>query len=154
VYGRGAKGHGLALEMLGWTHDLVLCTDGEADLDDTQRLELARNGIVIREERIHWLEGHDGVLECIHFDAGGPLARRAIFFTTGQHQASPLAQNLGCAFNAKGTVHTGRHESTTVPGLYVAGDASRDVQWVVIAAAEGAEAANAMTIDLLTEDRI
>ena len=154
VYGRGARGHGLALELLGWTHDLVLCTDGPADLDDAQRLELARNGIIIREQRIVRLEGRQGVLECIHFDDGGSLARRALFFTVGQHQASSLAQNLGCVFNEKGTVRTGRHESTTVAGLYVAGDASRDVQWVVIAAAEGAEAAYAITLDLLAEDRI
>ena len=100
------------------------------------------------------LEGHKGLLECIRFDAGGPLARRALFFTNGQHQASSLAQNLGCVFNDKGTVHTGRHESTTVSGLYVTGDASSDVQWVVIAAAEGAEAAYAITLDLLAEDRI
>jgi thioredoxin reductase len=40
-----------------------------------------------------------------------------------------------------------------VPGLFVAGDASREVQWIVIAAAEGAEAAYAMTLDLIKEDR-
>src|ERR1043165_4005826 len=34
VYGRGARGHGLSLEMLGWTHDLVLCTNGPGDLTD------------------------------------------------------------------------------------------------------------------------
>ena len=154
VYGRGKRGHGLALEMLGWTRDLVLCTDGPAELDDGQRLELARNGVIVREERIVRLEGRKGVLERVHFAEGGPLARRALFFTVGQHQSSSLARNLGCVFNEKGTVHTGRHESTAVSGLYVAGDASRDVQWVVIAAAEGAEAAYAMTLDLLAEDRI
>lgn len=154
VYGRGARGHGLALEMLGWTHDLVLCTNGAADLDEAQRLELARNGIGIREEGIVRLEGRNGILDCVRFDGGEPLARRALFFTVGQYQSSSLAENLGCVFNDKGTVHTGRHESTTVSGLYVAGDASRDVQWVVIAAAEGAEAAYAMTLDLLAEDRI
>jgi thioredoxin reductase len=39
-----------------------------------------------------------------------------------------------------------------VPGLYVAGDASRAVQWVVVAAAEGAEAAYAISQSLLKED--
>jgi len=33
---------------------------------------------------------------------------------------------------------------TRVPGLYVAGDASRDVQFVIVAAAEGAKAAVAI----------
>ena len=151
VYGRGRRGHGLSMEMLGWTHDLVLCTDGPAEIDPSHRAELARNGISIREERVVRLEGRDGQLERVVFEHGDPLPRRALFFTTGQHQASPLARALGCEFNEKGTVHTGRHETTTVPGLYVAGDASRDVQWVIVAAAEGAEAAFAMVQDLIKE---
>jgi thioredoxin reductase len=151
VYGKGRRGHGLSLELLGWSHDLVLCTDGPADIDDERREQLARNDIRIREERISRLEGRHGQLERIVFDTGETLARRGLFFTTGQHQASPLAMSLGCEFNEKGTVHTGRHETTTVPGLYVAGDASRDVQWVIVAAAEGAEAAFAITQDLIKD---
>ena len=54
--------------------------------------------------------------------------------------------------NDKGTVRTGKYEATHLPGLYVAGDASRAVQWVVVAAAEGAEAAFAINTDLLKED--
>jgi thioredoxin reductase len=153
VYGRGKRGHGLSLELLGWTRDLVMCTDGPAELDEAHRTELVRHGIVIREDPIARLEGRDGNLEGIVFRNGESVPARVVFFTSGQHQQSPLACELGCEFNEKGTVHTGRHESTTVPGLYVAGDASRDVQWVVIAAAEGAEAAYAMTLDLLAEER-
>ena len=36
----------------------------------------------------------------------------------------------GCEMNDKGTVRTGKYEATHLPGLYVAGDASRAVQWV------------------------
>ena len=97
------------------------------------------------------LDGQDGQIARVVFADGAPLACRALFFTTGQHQSCELAKSIGCKFNEKGTVHTGRHESTDVPGLYVAGDASRDVQWVVIAAAEGAEAAFAITQDLIKE---
>ena len=89
VYGRGRRGHGLSMEMLGWSHDLVLCTDGPAEIDPPHRAELARNGIAIREERVVRLEGRDGQLERVVFDHGDPLPRRALFFTTGQHQASP-----------------------------------------------------------------
>ena len=49
-------------------------------------------------------------------------------------------------------VRTGKYETTHLTGLYVAGDASRAVQWVVVAAAEGAEAAFAINTDLLKED--
>ena len=47
---------------------------------------------------------------------------------------------------------TGEYEKTNVPGLYVAGDASRRVQFAVVAAAEGAMAAFAVNTDLLRED--
>jgi thioredoxin reductase len=60
--------------------------------------------------------------------------------------------SLGCEFNDKGTVSTGKYETTDLPGLYVAGDASRAVQWVVVAAAEGAEAAFSINQALIKED--
>ena len=151
VYGCNKRGYGLAVELLGWSHDIVLCSDGACELDHADLDTLQRNGIPVREERIARLEGHDGQLERIVFDNGEALPRRAMFFTTGQTQASRLANSLGCEFNAKGTVRTGPYEMTDVPGLYVAGDASRHVQWVIVAAAEGAEAAYAISQDLIKE---
>jgi thioredoxin reductase len=152
VYGRGRRGHGLAMEMLGWTRDIVLCTDGPADLDDRERAELGRNGIRIREEAVTGVNGSDGQIDRVIFASGDPVLCRALFFTLGQHQASPLARALGTHFNEKGTVSTDRHETTSVPGLCVAGDASHDVQWVIVAAAEGAKAAYGICQELFKED--
>jgi thioredoxin reductase len=152
VYGRGARGLGLSLELTLWSRDLVLCTDGPPGIDDGGLERLAANGVEVRDERLARLEGRDGLLERIVFQSGAALPRRALFFTTGQYQRSPLLAQLGCEFNEKGTVMTGKYESTHLPGLFVAGDASRAVQWVVVAAAEGAEAAFAINTDLLRED--
>jgi len=152
IYGKGYRGVGLSLELTAWTRDLVLCTDGPAEIGAGDRERLERNHIAIREERIACLEGRDGFLHRILFAAGEPLPRRAMFFTAGQFQRSELAIRLGCEFNDKGTVRTGKYESTHLPGLYVAGDASRAVQWVIVAAAEGAEAAFAINTDLIKED--
>src|SRR5262249_18736438 len=142
-------GVGLSLELTAWSRDLVLCTDGPGQINEEDRARLARNGIGIREEHVISLAGRDGMLERIVFDAGEPLPRRAMFFTTGQFQRSELAMRLGCEVNDKGAVRTGKYESTHLPGLYVAGDASRAVQWVIVAAAEGAEAAFAINTDLI-----
>lgn len=152
IYGRGHRGLGLSLEMVGWSRDLVLCTDGPCEIDDEGRARLARNGIALREDRVARLDGRDGLLERVVFANGQSIDRRALFFTTGQRQQSPLAVALGCQMNEKGTVSTGKYESTHLSGLYVAGDASRDVQWVIVAAAEGAEAAYAINTNLLKED--
>ena len=153
IYGRGERGAGLSLELTAWSRDLVLCTDGPSEIDVQTLERLKRHDIVVREERVARLDGNDdGLLQQIVFAKGEPLARRALFFTTGQYQRSDLLMRLGCEFNEKGTVRTGKYESTHLPGLFVAGDASRAVQWVIVAAAEGAEAAFAINTDLLKED--
>ena len=152
IYGRGDRGVGLSLELTVWSRDLVLCTDGPAGIEDTDRERLERNGIAVREQKIARLEGEDGILRCVVFEGGETLPRRALFFTTGQLQRSELAVALGCEINDKGTVHTGKYETTHLPGLFVAGDASRAVQWVIVAASEGAEAAFAINTDLIKED--
>ena len=151
IYGRGERGLGLALELTAWSRDLVLCTDGPSELDPQDLARLDRNGIRVREDRVTRLEGTDG-LERVAFATGEPLARRALFITTGPRQQSRIAHGLGCEIHEKGTVLTGKYETTHLRGLYVAGDASRAVQWVVVAAAEGAEASFAINTDLLKED--
>jgi thioredoxin reductase len=151
IYGRGERALGLSLELTAWTNDLVLCSDGPSEIDAEGHARLARNGVSVREARIVRLEGTDGILNDVVFADDTRLARRALFFTTGQSQQSDLLVRLGCDFNDKGTVRTGKYETTHLPGLYVCGDASRAVQWVVVAASEGAEAAFAINTDLIKE---
>jgi thioredoxin reductase len=152
IYGRGEEGVALSLGLTVWSEDLVLCTDGPSGLSEDQYEELDRAGVDIREDRIVRLEGRDGLLENVIFAEGEPLARRAFFFWSGQHQRSQLAAKLGARCNAKGTVETGSCEATNVPGLYVAGDSSKEAQFVIVAAAEGAEAGMAINQALLKED--
>ena len=152
VYGNGENGSGLSLELLLWSPDLVLCTDGPSQLTAEQTERLAHHGIEIREDKISRLEGRDGVLEYIVFANGERLARRAMFFSSGQTQRSDLAKQLGCEFTEDGCVATGEYEATSVPGLYAAGDASRLVQFVIVAASEGAQAAVAINKELIKED--
>lgn len=103
-------------------------------------------------EKIVALHGTDGILHRIQFETGEAVERRAIFQSCGESQGSDLPARLGCKFTLKGAVDTGTYETTNVPGLYVAGDASRYVQLSIVAAAEGAEAAFAINTALLKED--
>jgi thioredoxin reductase len=152
VYGRAEEGKALALGLTVWTEDLVLCTGGPSGLDQVDLEELSREGIEVREERIARLTGREGLLEHVVFETGESLARKALFICSGQHQRSALARKLGCRFTPKGAVDTGSCEATDVPGLYVAGDASKEAQFVIVAAAEGAEAGMAINKSLLKDD--
>jgi thioredoxin reductase len=71
---------------------------------------------------------------------GDAIERDALFVSAPQEQQSPLAQRLGCVIR-RGVVETNEWQSTELCGLYVAGDASHDVQLAIVAAAEGARAA-------------
>jgi thioredoxin reductase len=152
VYAPGRRGYGLALELKVWSRDVVLCTDGPSGLEPDEWRRLSRLVIPVREERVARFEGNDGRLERVIFEEGPPLERRALFFNVGERQASGLALKLGCEFTEKGAVATGKHERTNIPGLYVAGDASRSVQLAIVAAGEGAEAAFAINTALIEED--
>jgi thioredoxin reductase len=151
VYGRGDKGTTFAMLLRQWTNDLVLCTDG-TPLSSEQKSRLRRRGVEFREEAIDCLVGKNGCLEAIEFKAGGTLARRALFFTTDQHPRSSLLENLGCGYDEKGGLACDGDGKTNIPGVYVAGDVSRDVQLAIIAAAEGARAALAVNKYLLDAD--
>jgi len=158
VYGRGDdKGGGLALEMTHWSRDTVLCTDGPSELSSQMRSRLTSNRILVREEPIMRLditryEPYDAHFAVV-FETGDPLHRTAMFFNTGRHQSTDLAQRLGCdLYDPKGCKIDNHQQMSHVPGLYIAGDASRDVLQAVIAAAEGAQAAIGINNALIGEN--
>jgi thioredoxin reductase len=154
IYGKGEKGAGLALMMKQWSFDVVLCTDGEPDISSEMRSRLEKHGIEIYGEKIVKLEGDsDGHLQRICFKDSIALDRAAMFFTTSCAQRSDLSQMLGCRRDEKGGIITDPEtEESSVPGVYVAGDASRDVLLVAVAIAEGAKAAVAINRALLKDD--
>jgi thioredoxin reductase len=152
AYGKGDKGADLAVMMKHWIRDVVACSDGrEVSAEALQKLE--RHGIPLRTESIRALEGAKGLLSNIKFESGPDLGRAALFFSTGCHQASDLPKRLGCRRDEKGGVIIDPlTEETSVPGVYVAGDVSRDVLLVAVAIAEGAKAAVAINKALLRRD--
>jgi thioredoxin reductase len=153
AYGRGSAAAGLAVALRTWSHDVVLCTNGVRP-SHRVRERLARNNIVLKTQPIVRLDHRDGILTTVHFRSGEPLERDAIFFNTGQHPQSDLAIRLGCALTRRGTVETGTLCDTNVPRVFVAGDASRDAQFVVVAAAEGIKAAVAINKALQAEELV
>lgn len=147
VYGKGNKAIGLAKAMLTWSKDLVYCSDGKK-LKSTEEIKLKSAGIRINTKKIRKLEGKNGKLQRIVFSDGEILEREAMFFNNGSAQQSEIAKNLNCHFTKKGVVLMDKMQHTNIKGVYVAGDCSRDMQLVIVAAAEGAKAGVAINIAL------
>jgi thioredoxin reductase len=133
-----------------WSRDLVLLTDGPANLGEEGRRTLRALDIPVREERISHLEGDQGGaaggLRRIHFEDGSSLEREGLFYVPPQRQGSELAQMLGCEIGPMGQAPSGvkadpTTRETSVAGVYVAGDAGNAVQSALLAAASGANAA-------------
>lgn len=150
--GRGQTGVELALGLTTWSRDVVLFTDGQPLVRPVQA-HLARYGVLSRTERVRGLEAHGSRLAAVVLEGGARVERRALFCHLGVEQRSDLARRLGCRFKRGGTVRVGRLGETTVPGVYVAGDAAGDVLLVAVAVAEGAKCGYAINRALREAER-
>jgi thioredoxin reductase len=151
VYGRGRDAAMMALGLKTWSANIAVCLNGTT-IGRAVRGRLARNQVVVHDDEIEGLDHRDGALSAIRFAGGAAVPCDALFFTTDQHPQSNLAIQLGCALTDRGAVKTGKLSDTNVPGVFVAGDASHDAQFVVVAAAEGVKAAVAINKALQHRD--
>jgi thioredoxin reductase len=152
VYGKRHRAMEMARAMTAWTSDIVICSNGASGLDPSQRKALARNGIRINEKRISTLAGEGTRLRELVFTDGTRLARSALFFDMPTRPQADLAQQLGCSLTSDGGIRSGRYEATDVPGVFVAGNITKDVQLSIVAAAEGTRAAFGINQSLTRED--
>ncbi|WP_206794627.1 NAD(P)/FAD-dependent oxidoreductase [Amycolatopsis sp. MtRt-6] len=137
--------------------DLVLCANGPLQVSPELRDALQRAGIPVREEPVTRLAGGDGDVT-VHFAAGEPLWRSAVFHRPAQRQHTDLATGLGCELLPDGCVRVDPAQRTTVPGVYAAGDTARQAElpgptpFVITGAADGAKAAIWLEQELFRAD--
>jgi thioredoxin reductase len=149
AYGRGMRVARLAVALTTWSDDVLVCTDGDDELSVEDRRELDVRHVDVCTDSIALLEGDQDRFRAIRFVGGSRVSRDALFFAVGMDQRSPLAAKLGCPVSDERGAETGEMARMPVPGLFIAGDASRDVAFAIVAASEGAEAALAMNNLLL-----
>lgn len=138
--------------LLGWSRDLVLCTNGPADLTAEQREQLSRNGIEVREQRIISVEGEGRKIRAIQFEDGEELLRSALFVRPAVSPRMDFSVVLGCEHTEAGFVKADELGRTSVPGVFAAGDLVTAFQQVIRAAATGATAAAGINHSLAAED--
>jgi thioredoxin reductase len=157
VLARGQLAVHKALLLRNWSDDVVLLTDGPAELDAGDRTRLAVAGVEVDERPVAELAARDDELEAVVFTDGSRLARRGLLVAGTLHQRSRLAEQLGAALAeptpvAHDSLDVDAQWRTTVPGVFAAGDVSAQMPQVAGAIAAGSQAAAAVVQSLLADD--
>lgn len=157
VCANGDRAVHMALLLRGWSDDVVLLTNGRAELDAAQQVLLSAAKVSVDERRIVRLDGADGRLEAVVFDDDERLLRGGLLVSTTLHQRSALAQQLGVEFTEPGpavvdAVKVDALCRTSIPGVFAAGDVSTQMPQVAAAVAAGALAGAAIMQTLMSED--
>lgn len=139
VIAEGQKGVNIAKGLLTWSADVVLFTHGST-LRGADRVAAENAGIQFYGQPIKRLVGRHK-LEKIELMDGSMIECEGLFFDPKPDQQCDLALRLGCRTSRSGAVRTDKKQRTSVPGLYVTGDAAADPNMVAIAAADGVKAA-------------
>ena len=144
----------LALALRTWSDDVVCITAGD-QLSDEARTALRRNGVVIHEDDIERLDfdAESDSLRAIVLASGTCIERDVVFVKFGEEQASPFVHQFDCQLTDNNTVCPRDGERVGAPGVFVAGDASHDLQLVAIAISEGVKAACAINTELRKESQ-
>jgi thioredoxin reductase len=149
VYSKNYNGYGMAMALRHISNRVILFTDGSRYLKPKQRLHLEGLKIEVVSKRITQLVYTDKTLTHVELQNGEQIECQSLFVNHGHRVNSTLLEKLNCNCTKKGAAVTNRKQETNIKGLYVAGDASYDMHFVVVAAAEGVKAAVAIHNDLL-----
>jgi thioredoxin reductase (NADPH) len=154
VIGWGRRIAAFCMEMLTWTDQLTILTDGkDAEMPERARAALARFDIPVRTAPIARIEHTDGYVESVEFLDGSVLPFDAMFFHIAWGPACGIPARLGCRATESGILDVDEDFQTSVPGVYAAGDITRGGKLAICAAADGTRAAIGIYRGLLPEDR-
>ncbi|AYD64617.1 MAG: NAD(P)/FAD-dependent oxidoreductase [Achromobacter sp.] len=115
-------------------------TQGQFEPDAEQAALMAKRGVRIERSPIVELMGASPRLDAVKLADGRRLAIHALFVASKTHMASPLAMQLGCAFNdgpLGPIIGVDDLRQTSVPGVFAAGDAAIPMSNATLASASG-----------------
>lgn len=140
-----------AMQIRGWTRDVVVFTNGAFEIAPEVRGHLDAANVRVETAPIARLVTGHGRLEALALENGTVVPRDALFSHPPQRQIE-LVRQLGVELDEEGFVRVDpMKRETSIPGIYAAGDLTTRMQAAVIAAASGMQAAAAMNMELTME---
>jgi thioredoxin reductase (NADPH) len=152
IYGASNETVCYALGMLVYSATVVIVTNGHRIQWDARHAAwLEEYHIPVFTHRIHHLD-HDGdQIRSVIFEDGLCVELDVLFTVRGDVYHNKLAEGLGAKVSPEGEIVIDDHQRTSVPGLYAAGCVTPSNCQMIIAAGQGAIAAQAINRDLFDE---
>ncbi|MCY7301733.1 MAG: NAD(P)/FAD-dependent oxidoreductase [Thermoleophilia bacterium] len=148
--GPGSIDHAHLLRQ--WSDDVVFFTH-TYPVTATEREVLEARGIQVTDGQIAELSIVDDRLDAVQLADGASIPRAALFIRPALHARDDrLIKWLGFEVDESGFAKVDATGRTTVPGVWVAGNASNPRAQVITAAGEGSAAAIDINNDLVEED--
>jgi thioredoxin reductase (NADPH) len=151
VYGWSNETAEYALAMRIYTKHIIIVTDGRKPRWNRRHGQWIRShGLQVYRQTIRDVRQRRGQIRALVFkDAEVPI--EGLFTTRGDIYFSKLAENLGAKLNRTGEIVVGMKMKTTVNGLYAAGCVTPANCQMIIAAGQGATAAQSINRDLFED---
>lgn len=154
VVGTGRRVLAMALALRTWSPTVIIVTNGRPSrLSGSARARMRANKIQLCVAQVARVVNDGPQLRALEFEDGTSMPVEKLFFNVAQRPADDLAAQLGCARDRGGHVMVSSHGSTSVEGVFAAGDITPGAQLAIRAAASGAVAAMAMHRSLLPVER-
>ncbi len=152
ILGHNNEAADYALAMLLFSASVVIATNHHGITWDSDHAAwLEEYGVLVRREPITEVEHAEGHLQYLTFGAGDRMAVEAAFATRGDVTHTELFTELGAALDAEGQVMVDACLRTSVPGLYAAGCVTSANCQMIVAAGQGAIAAQSINRDLFED---
>lgn len=145
VIGRGSGGLREALFLRTYTDDITLLSLGQPlglSSEELRRAEEA--GLVLIEDPVASVEIAGDRIASVTMHTGVCKPFDSLYSAMGDKVRSDLAQRLGAKLDNKGCVIVDEHQSSSIMGLYAAGDVVRSLDQISVAMGQAAIAATAI----------
>lgn len=147
VLASGPSGVAEAIYLRRYSDQVTVFPLGdEAFLSDDQRARLSRQGIAVAAGSVRSLRLWNGRVT-IELD-GSSSECDTVYCALGVSVRSALAAELGAETDELGYLCVDRHQQTTVPGFYAAGDVASGLNQISVAYGTAAVAASAINVGL------
>lgn len=138
-----------ALGIMTFTECVMLLTNGEKRAwDETHEKWLKEYNVPVYCDKIISVEHQRGFMTEVKLADGSRLLADSLFTTRGDVFHNQLARQLGANLDTHGEILVDRCQKTSVPGLYAAGCVTPANCQMIIAAGDGAAAAQAINREL------